>query len=130
MSRKNSAASASQTANSSDNGRAKLWERDETTKRIDNTSNPIIAAQIKQIEQSDLPASVKNAALAGLRAQQAADKPFALTVCRATGPGRCDLIEVSGGFKNKMLSPRLLGEIAAHAAFVAKFVEGFNGADE
>lgn len=133
MSRKNAAAAASQSANSSadKSGANRLWIRDDSTKRIDNTANPLIAAQIAEIERNTaLPASVKNAALAGLRSQQSADKPFTLTVCRAQQPGVCDLIEVSGGFKAKQLSPRLIAEIAAHAAFVTKFLEGFNAADE
>lgn len=108
----------------------KLWARDDSTKRVDTTGNPQLAAQIAEIEKSTLPAPVKAAALAGLRAQLASDKPFTLALCRATKPGTCDLIEVSGGFKNKMLSPRLVAEIASHAAFVNKFIAEFNASDE
>jgi hypothetical protein len=130
---RNTAAAASQSANASGSpnpNSSKLWLRDDSTKRVSTTSNPALAAQIQDIEKSTLPAAVKSSAIAGLKAQQAAEKPLALAVCRATQPGTCDLIEVSGAHKAKMLSPRLVGALVADAAFVQRFLAEFNAADE
>jgi len=122
------AKTSTETAGTDNDG--KWYVRNESTKKVAPSADTAkIDAEIDQINKSSLPATVKAAAIAGLRAAQASAKPFALTICNARKEGAMDLIEVSGGFKSKMLSPNVVAAIAENAAFAAKFVADFRAAD-
>ncbi|QDT57300.1 hypothetical protein Pan44_53680 [Caulifigura coniformis] len=103
---------------------------DPATKRLDTSGNPELASQIRELESSALPASVRQSAVAGLRQQQASAKPLTLTIARAQKAGARDLIEVAGDFKSKLLSPSLVAAIAAKPEFVRQFLGEFMASDE
>lgn len=107
------------------NGKREKWfQKDDSTKRTaPSPSNDDLKRQIAEIEKSQLPKAVKAASITALKAEAENGKPFTLTISRANKQGMRDLIAVSGGFKEKQLSPALLAEVVANVEFVKGYLE-------
>ena len=92
--------------------------------------------QIAEIQKSSLSAELKASTIAtfkneaALKSQVANVKPFALAISRTTKEGMRDLIEVSGGFKSKQLSPTLVAAIVDNVEFVSDYLKTVFAADE
>lgn len=119
-------------ATSEKTGKGEKWfVVDPATKRTAaGKPNTELAKQISEVEKSSLPAPVKAAAIAALKSEAAPAKPFALAISRTTKEGMRDLIEVSGGFKSKQLSPTLIAQIVENVEFVRDYLKTVFAADE
>ena len=106
------------------NVKEQWYVADEKTKRVaPSAGDDAIKAQLAEIDASNLPAALKAAAKAGIKSLTTG-KPFALQIERGTGK-RTDLIGLSGEFRFKRLSPRLLAQIAEHAEFIRQYLTEF-----
>lgn len=119
------------TTNKSAAASGKRWVVDQATKRtVATTGNQDADKLIADIKARKLPPDIEAAALLGIQAAAKADKPFSLAIARGQEAGFMDLIEISGGFKSKQLSPNLVRAIAQNAKFVLAFLEQVHAADE
>lgn len=103
----------------------KKWIVDKATKRTAEPDSAELAEEVRLIEESNLPPRAKAQAIANAKAAAAPSKSFGLAVAVAQEAGARDLIEVTGDFMPKMLSPNLLRTLADNAEFIANYLDGF-----
>ena len=101
----------------------KKWIVDKTTARKAQANLDQLSAEFEAIQASNLPEAIKAKLIADARAAAKSDKGFGLAVARAQEAGTMDLIEVSGGFKSKQLSPNLIRALCENAEFVLAYLE-------
>ena len=101
----------------------KKWVVDKASTRKAQANLDQLSAECQAIQVSNLPDVIKAKLIADARAAARNDKGFGLAVARAQEAGTMDLIEVSGGFKSKQLSPNLIRALCENAEFVLAYLE-------
>ena len=107
----------------------KKWIVDKASARKAQANLDQLATECQAIQASNLPDVIKAKLIADARAAARNDKGFGLAVARAQEAGTMDLIEVSGGFKSKQLSPNLIRALCENAEFVLAYLESVAKAD-
>ena len=107
----------------------KKWIVDKASARKAKANLDQLSAEFEAIQASNLPEAIKAKLIADARAAARNDKGFGLAVARAQEAGTMDLIEVSGGFKSKQLSPNLIRALCENAEFVLAYLESVAKAD-
>ena len=101
----------------------KKWIVDKASSRKAQSNPDQLSMECQAIQASNLPEVIKAKLIADARAAAKSDKGFGLAVARAQEAGTMDLIEVSGGFKSKQLSPNLIRALCENAEFVLAYLE-------
>lgn len=101
----------------------KKWIVDKSSARKAKVNAEQISAEAEAITKSNLPEAIKAKLIAEIRANAKNDKGFGLAVAKAQEAGTMDLIEVSGGFKSKQLSPNLVRALCENAEFVMSYLD-------
>ena len=107
----------------------KKWVVDKASARKAQANLDQLATECQAIQASNLPEAIKAKLIADARAAARNDKGFGLAVARAQEAGTMDLIEVTGGFKSKQLSPNLIRALCENAEFVLAYLESVAKAD-
>ena len=107
----------------------KKWIVDKASSRKAQSNPDQLSMECQAIQASNLPEVIKAKLIADARAAAKSDKGFGLAVARAQEAGTMDLIEVSGGFKSKQLSPNLIRALCENAEFVLAYLESVAKAD-
>ena len=107
----------------------KKWIVDKASSRKAQSNPDQLSMECQAIQASNLPEAIKAKLIADARAAAKSDKGFGLAVARAQEAGTMDLIEVSGGFKSKQLSPNLIRALCENAEFVLAYLESVAKAD-